>query len=533
MVHLGRRAGDEDDAPPIADHRDDDDDMSDSDPERGRLLHHDDDDGADTESRSDAERLESWHEEHRRRETRQWSYLVMVISTIALITVLSFWVRDGTRPVGCEYDGSCNDISRLWGQYSAFFPIPSELDASTPGECDVTFALVLSRHGARYPTASKSAAYNATIARIQKSATMYGKNYKWLKEYTYTLGAEDLTEFGQQQMVDSGRAFYERYMGLAEKTEPFVRASGSDRVIMSSYNFTQGFYASRGESGDEYTRDVLIIPEEPGINNTMSHGSCASFESDKVPKDADEKAEVAWGARFLPEIRNRLNHHLPGVNLTLEETIYMMDMCPFHAANTPDGAGHSRFCDLFTKADWRSYDYYMTLSKFYKFGNGNALGPTQGVGYVNELVSRLTGQPVDDHTTTNSTLDSSPKTFPLDRALYADFSHDNSMVSIFSALGLYNSTALLPKDHIVPAIKAHGYSSTWVVPFGARMYVEKLECGAIRNDKRDEYVRVLVNDRVMSLETCGGDEYGLCRLEDFVESLSFAAAGGHWDRCGG
>jgi hypothetical protein len=362
---------------------------------------------------------------------------------------------------------------------------------------------------------------------------MYGKNYKWLKEYTYTLGAEDLTEFGQQQMVDSGRAFYERYMGLAEKTEPFVRASGSDRVIMSSYNFTQGFYASRGESGDDYTRDVLIIPEEPGINNTMSHGSCASFESDRVPKDADEKAEVAWGARFLPEIRNRLNHHLPGVNLTLEETIYMMDMCPFHAANTPDGAGHSRFCDLFTKADWRSYDYYMTLSKFYKFGNGNALGPTQGVGYVNELISRLTGQPVDDHTTTNSTLDSSPKTFPLDRALYADFSHDNSMVSIFSALGLYNSTALLPKDHIVPAIKAHGYSSTWVVPFGARMYVEKLECGASRNDKRDEYVRVLVNDRVMSLETCGGDEYGLCRLEDFVESLSFAAAGGHWDRCGG
>ncbi|RSL66470.1 hypothetical protein CEP53_003357 [Fusarium sp. AF-6] len=96
MVHLGRRG--EDDAPPITDHRDDDnDDMSDSDPERGRLLHHDDDDddGVDTESRSDAERLESWHEEHRRRETRRWSYLVMVISTIALITVLGFWVRNG------------------------------------------------------------------------------------------------------------------------------------------------------------------------------------------------------------------------------------------------------------------------------------------------------------------------------------------------------------------------------------------------------------------------------------------------------
>lgn len=96
MVHLGRRAGEEEDAPPIADHRDDDnDDMYDSDPERGRLLHDDDDDGVDTESRSDAERLESWHDEHRRRETRRWSYLVMVISTIALITVLGFWVQNG------------------------------------------------------------------------------------------------------------------------------------------------------------------------------------------------------------------------------------------------------------------------------------------------------------------------------------------------------------------------------------------------------------------------------------------------------
>lgn len=94
MVHLGRRG--EDDAPPIVDRRDDDvdDDMSDSDPERGRLLH-DADDDVDTEGRSDAERLESWHEEHRRRETRRWSYLVMVISTVALMTVLGFWVRNG------------------------------------------------------------------------------------------------------------------------------------------------------------------------------------------------------------------------------------------------------------------------------------------------------------------------------------------------------------------------------------------------------------------------------------------------------
>ncbi|KAF4466185.1 3-phytase a [Fusarium albosuccineum] len=507
-------------------------DMSDDDSERGRLLPgHEDGDG---ENHSDAERLENWHHEYRRRETRRWSYLVMVISSIALVTVLGFWVHNGTMPSGCEYDGSCNDISRLWGHYVSFFSVPSEIDSSTPDDCQVTFGLALSRHGARYPTDTKSEAYNATIARIQSSATKYGSEYQWLKDYTYVLGAEDLTEFGQQQMVDSGKAFYDRYIGLAENTEPFIRASGSDRVIMSSYNFTQGFYASRGESGNDYIQDVLVIPEAPGINNTMSHGSCASFEGERVPDDGDQEgknAELVWGERFLPEIRDRLNENLPGVNLTMEETIFMMDLCPFNIVNTPDGSGDSKFCDLFTKEDWRSYDYYMTLSKYYKYGNGNPMGPTQGVGYVNELIARLTKKPVEDDTTTNSTLDSSPDTFPLDRALYADFSHDNTMVSIFSALGLYNSTGMLPKDHIVPAVRAHGYSSAWVVPFAARMYVEKLECGATKEEEGDEYVRVLVNDRVMPLETCGGDEYGRCRLEDFVESLSFARAGGHWDRC--
>ena len=50
---------------------------------------------------------------------------------------------------------------------------------------------------------------------------------------------------------------------------------------------------------------------------------------------------------------------------------------------------------------------------------GDPLGPVQGVGYVNELLARLTGTPVADHTTHNATLP-----FPLDRALYADFTHE-------------------------------------------------------------------------------------------------------------
>ena len=68
---------------------------------------------------------------------------------------------------------------------------------------------------------------------------------------------------------------------------------------------------------------------------------------------------------------------------------------------------------------------------------GQELGPVQGVGYVNELIARLTDSPVHDSTQTNRTLDSNATTFPLNRTFYADFSHDNEMIAIYSAIGLF------------------------------------------------------------------------------------------------
>ena len=149
---------------------------------------------------------------------------------------------------------------------------------------------------------------------------------------------------------------------------------------------------------------------------------------------------------------------------------------------------------------------------------------------MNELLARLTGQPVQDHTQTNRTLDASPETFPLDRILYADFSHDNEMVSIYSALGLFKQH-LLPDQKLDPT----GPSSqrTWItsnlVPFSARMMVEKLECGVPQLPRpKGVFVRILVNDAVQPLEFCGGIG-GLCELHAFVASQGYARHDGDGD----
>lgn len=103
----------------------------------------------------------------------------------------------------------------------------------------------------------------------------------------------------------------------------------------------------------------------------------------------------------------------------------------------------------------------------------------------------------------------------------------DDMTAIFSALGLYNTTSSLSNSTLETTAQTQGYSAAWTVPFAARAYFEKLKCAGIQ----EEFVRVLVNDRVLPLQTCGGDKLGRCTLSAFVNSLGFARAGGDWARC--
>ncbi|KAJ5108052.1 phytase [Penicillium angulare] len=489
--------------------------------------------------------------------------LTALISAIALALTLTNGNRKPDQPPVASYRSrkqvthtphSCNsiqdgyqcfaDLSHSWGQYSPYFSLAindssstshsgsssssiSSISDAVPQQCNITFVQVLSRHGARYPTASKSEKYAQLIKDIQANATAYKGKASFLKTYNYTLGSDDLTTFGENQMVNSGIKFYSRYESLSRNNIPFIRASGSSRVIESGQLFIEGFQKSKKLDKHALSQSSpkinVVISEEAGSNNTLNHNTCPAFESSTL----SDKVEDNYTAIFVPEIQSRLQSLLPGTSLSLDEVTYLMDLCAFNTvSDTPDGSTKSAFCALFTASEWKEYNYYQSLSKYYGYGAGNPLGPTQGVGFVNELIARLTHTPVRDHTTTNRTLDSKRSTFPLDKAIYADFTHDNGLISIYFALGLYNGTAPLPKNHVQSFERADGYSASWTVPFGARAYVEMMDCGG-----EQPLVRILVNDRVVPLSGCDVDEMGRCKRDDFVRALSFAREGGRWEDC--
>ncbi|KAK2595912.1 hypothetical protein QQS21_006507 [Conoideocrella luteorostrata] len=458
-------------------------------------------------------------------------FFKLSMATMLLAVILFFSVafgRNRADPKSCADSASCTyNPHKHWGQYSPYFSAPhGSIKPEVPSGCEVNFASVLSRHGSRYPTENKSKAYKKLIERIQKDVKNFGKGFEVIKQYKYTLGVNNLTSYGENELIKSGKTFFKRYQKLAEEsTHPFVRSSGSDRVVLSAERFLHGFYKAKGKDGGKYLKDILVIPEGEGFNNTLDHGTCKNFEEGH-DSDLGDVKKAAWRKIWATPIMERLNKKLPGAKLSLEETVYIMDLCPFSTVASDKGKS-SDLCRMFSKEEWKGYEYYESLEKWYAYGPGNPLGPTQGVGYVNELIARLTKSPVVDQTSTNRTLDSQSTTFPINRLLYADFTHDNTLMTVYGALGLYMDATVLPTDHRVSPKKAGGFSASWTVPFGSRMYVEKMHCGKDAH----ELVRVLVDDRVVPPTGCKADKLGRCEINDFLKGLDFAKNGGHWDRC--
>ncbi|KAK2630449.1 hypothetical protein QTJ16_001269 [Diplocarpon rosae] len=453
----------------------------------------------------------------------------------ALGVVLFFYLAIvGVKHVKGQCDGvdgfTCEpEISRFWGQSSPYYSVPSEIATEVPPQCSINFVQMLSRHGARGPVRSKTKRFQGLISRIHKNAISYNGNYAFIKDYTYTLGTEQLTDFGRTQMFNSGSKFYNRYKALTRSHTPFVRIAGHDRVIESATKWTEGFHSARLKDAGSTLKETLpfntvIISEEPGMNNSLRHGLCTNFEKDT--KYISRDAQRQWRNVFAPPITARINANLPEANLTDIDTTTMMDLCAFETIASDAGVLHP-FCHLFTPAEWKFYDYLQSLGKYYAYSLGNPLAPTQGVGFTNELIARLTNSAVVDRTTTNSTLTGSDTTFPLGSILYADFTHDNDVITILTAVGLFNSTTPMRNDTSQVVDDSDEFRISRVSPFSGRAYFEKMKCvGA-----EEEMVRVVLNDRVMPLDTCGGDELGRCSLSAFVDSLAFAREGGKWDEC--
>ncbi|TDL30133.1 phosphoglycerate mutase-like protein [Rickenella mellea] len=436
------------------------------------------------------------------------------MATLLLLVFVALSSLTGAKnPVVHPTTPSLGVSSRLqhsWAQYSPFFaPNPYTPPAK---HCKITQVNIIERHGARFPTASAGAQIEASLAKLQAVPKYTDPSLNFLKNFTYDLGHDDLVPFGAAQSFDAGQLVFVRYEKLVQNALPFVRASSSQRVVDSANNWTAGVAFASNQKSQPFLSVIL----NEALNDTLDDNMCPNAGSSTAQTNT-------WQVIYAAPAVARLNAAAPGANLTVTDITNLISLCPFEtvAKEKP-----SAFCSLFTQEEFDGFEYFGDLGKYYGTGYGQELGPVQGVGYINELLARLTGRPVVDHTQTNSTLDADPSTFPLNRTVYADFSHDNQMIAIYAAMGLFQPSTPLDPAH--PDSK-RSWLASQLVPFSATMVTERLDCGG----KGREFVRVLVDDALQDLAFCGAGDDGMCSLDAFVQSQGYARNDGNGDfeRC--
>jgi hypothetical protein len=110
-----------------------------------------------------------------------------------------------------------------------------------------------------------------------------------------------------------------------------------------------------------------------------------------------KRAIDGWLEEHGAPVAAKLNRQAVGATVKPLDALHLMALCPLETA----AYGDSPFCAVFSYEDWQAFELFWDLQKWNAFGYGNPLGPVQGVGWITELLSRLTGVMVPDETQTN------------------------------------------------------------------------------------------------------------------------------------
>ncbi|KAI0719060.1 phosphoglycerate mutase-like protein [Cerioporus squamosus] len=397
------------------------------------------------------------------------------------------------------------DIFKHWGNLSPWFSVERgsfgvDSGPEAPDTCRVTGLHLLHRHGARYPTEWASYGGPANFSgRLHDNAAGWNTTgeLEFMNDWTYKLGEEILTPFGRQQLYDLGVSMRIKYGFLLK-------------------NFTE----SNTVPG-QYQQSITI--EDNGFNNTLAPYKTCPNASDRTKSDRGVAYVKEWAEIYLKDAVFRLRPQMQGYELTTEDVYTLQQMCAYETV----AIGYSKFCELFTEEEWKGFNYAMDLYFWYGSAFGAPLGRVQGIGYVQELVARLTHTPIPVHnSSTNATLDDNATTFPLGQSLYVDATHEVVVLNVITALNLTNFAegGPLPADHI-PEHRA--FKSSHLAPFATNVQFQLLSCSSTP----DPQIRIIINDGVVPLtgiRGCPADADGKCPLPTFVAAQREIIANTDW-----
>ncbi|KAJ6587368.1 histidine phosphatase superfamily [Mycena sp. CBHHK59/15] len=315
-----------------------------------------------------------------------------------------------------------------------------------------------------------------------------------------------------------GIGFRVKYGELLKKATdlPVFRTTSEERMVDSALNFAAGFFGVQTYQ-NEYHQLIEIDDEEddlPVANSTLAPWNCPTSDTDVGAFGS--KQAFKWANIYLAPAQKRLAPFISGFNLTISALFDMQSLCSYETV----ALGYSVFCGLFTEEEWEGFSYLFNLEFWYGFGPGTPYASAMGIGWVQELVSRLTETRITKFdTSVNGTVVSSNVTFPFRQPIYVDATHDTVVSAIVTALNFTSLAANgpLPTDSI-PVQQT--YFASKISPFAANLVGQVLSCSATQDEPT--HIRWVLNDAVVPLtgiKGCKESNDGLCELPDFISGM--------------
>ncbi|ORY32143.1 putative phytase [Naematelia encephala] len=423
--------------------------------------------------------------------------------------------------------GSFNIIQH-WGPLSPFYSVAShglpETSSLFPPQCQIEEVHWLQRHGARYPTSGGDGPLSVAMRLKEAEGWTAKGDLAFLNDWEHKLGEEVLTPFGRQQLFNLGVSARLKYGNLLEKMDgrlPVFRTESQDRMLRSAQNFATGFFGYPAE--EQY--NLLVTIENPGFNNTLAPWSTCRADNADFSSSVWEKLNT-WDNNFLSDAQTRLQSMIEGYEVSIKDAKDFMDMCAYETV----ALGYSSFCNLFTQKEWKGYEYRWDIMWWYFGSFGYPAAKAQGMGWVQEMVSRLTHSRITDFDSSINGTFHNDVQFPLNDPIYVDFTHDTVFALLLPTMNLtsFAETGEPPLDHIP---KHRSFIASKFSPFATNLQIQVLSCSA------GKQVRMILNDAAVPLtgiNGCPDNDDGLCPFDAFVESMQSLIAEANWERdCGG
>ncbi|KAJ7181340.1 phosphoglycerate mutase-like protein [Mycena crocata] len=451
------------------------------------------------------------------------------------------------NPDTSDKPGDAFDVLHHLGNLAPWRSVKSfglpHASARIPTGCKLEQVHLVHRHGARYPTTGAAPSDFATL--LHGVADTTGVNVTgplaFLRTWQYKLGAEILTPFGRSQLFALGVGFRVKYGELLKQFTdlPVFRTTSQGHMVDSALHFAAGFFGVQTYQQDYHQ---LIEVEAHGFNSTLaSYHMCPNANNHIAGFGVAQGLQ--WATVYLVKAQKRLQPYITGITLDPSILLGMQQTCAYETV----ALGYSLFCDLFTQEEWIGYSYLNDLLFWYSFGPGNPAASAQGIGYVQELVSRLTETRITDFTSTvNETIVSSNVTFPFGQPIYVEATHDATISestciyfnpvsfssfrdshdasTVYVVLTAMNFTSLaangpLPTDHIPPN---HSYIVNNITPFASNLVGQVISCPASPASPSPTHIRWILNDAVVPLtgiKGCHRNSNGLCPLPTFIAGM--------------